>query len=269
MAHDQNEAAFRRDAKRAAKLLELRPQAMLSPFLRLMSRRRIIEREGLRIFVDPTSNLGWMIHRYGTYEELTVNLIREFVKPGSVVLDIGANEGFFAALASKLTGQHGLVIAVEPQSRLQDVLEINLALNNHSPSMVIQGVVAEQDGGEAPIHLYPIHNTGATSLVRRSNFGSKTEMVRMWTPAAIAQHCGVDRFDFVKIDVEGFEPEVMRSFEVLLSAKRVGTILLDYHTAILASRGIAADDTHAMILSHGYEQLRGDPQSEYVVYKAT
>lgn len=267
MDSQRNEAQFRRQAHRAATLLKVRPTILVAAPLRLLSERMIIEREGLRLFVDPTSNLGWMINHYGSYEELTVNIFRANIRPGDIVLDIGANEGFFSALASSLVGPSGRVIAVEPQTRLQDILEINLALNPHSPTTVIQGVVSEENGAEAQINLFPASNTGATSLVRRARVGARTETVRTWTPDAIARECEIDHFDFVKIDVEGFEPEVIRSLLPLLQQKKVGTVLLDYHTAILARRGIDPIETHRIILAAGYEQVQGDPRSEYVVYR--
>jgi FkbM family methyltransferase len=262
-----NESAFSRACERAAWLHRIRPSVIAQPALRFLGRRMIIEREGLRLFVDPTSNLGWMIHRYGTYEALTVEIFRRHVREGDIVLDIGANEGFFSALASVLAGPNGRVIAVEPQSRLQDVLAINLALNRTGPTEVIQGVVTEADGEQAEINLFPSSNTGASSLVRHARLGSKTERVGTWTPEAIADQCGIDRFDFVKIDVEGFEPEVIRAFEPLLARGAVRTILLDYHTKFLAERGIDPTATHELVLSHGYMQEDGDHRSEYVVYQ--
>ena len=252
----------------AARLLKIRPTILAATVLGFLQKRLIIEREGLRLYIDPTSNLGFMINRYGTYEELTIRIFRQYIRPGDIVLDIGANEGFFSALAGLLAGPDGKVIAVEPQSRLQDVLEINLALNRHAPFEIIRGVVAEIDGQEAEINLFPATNTGATSLVRKVRLGSRVEKVRAWTPQAIARHCGIDRFDFVKIDVEGFEPEVVRSLEPLLSRRVVRTILLDFHSSILAARGLNPEDTHQRILAHGYVQQEGDPRSEYVVYTA-
>jgi FkbM family methyltransferase len=267
MDRSRSEARFTAAAKRAGTLQKVRPNILVAPMLRLLSERMIIEREGLRLFVDPTSNLGLMINRYGTYEELTVAIFRNYLRPGDIVLDIGANEGFFAALASSIVGPEGRVIAVEPQTRLHDILEINLALNPGAPCQVIRGVVGEEDGSEAQLHLYPSSNTGASSLVRQPRLGSRTETVRSWTPERIAQTCGLDRFDFIKVDVEGFEPEVARSLIPLLDRGAVRTILMDYHSSILAARGINPDEPHQAIVSRGYRLVEGDPRSEYVVYQ--
>lgn len=229
--------------------------------------RRIIEAEGLKLFVDPTSHLGQSLLNHGTYEPETIAMFREHVRAGDTVLDIGANEGFFSSMAANIVGPNGRVIAVEPQSRLQDVVEINLALNASCPTHIIKNVVAETDAVEMEITLFPGNNTGASSLVRNYRWGATKETVTTITPSTILGKVGVDRVDFVKIDVEGFEPEVIRSLLPLLRAKRIGKLLLDYHTQILSVRGIDPQPTHDAVLASGYK-ADGQVKFGYVMYTA-
>lgn len=269
LAHARNRAAMLKTAGRARRLARIRPTSLASPLLRLLAERRIIEAEGLRLFVDPTSHLGQSLLASGTYEPETIALFRANLRPGDAVLDIGANEGFFAALAATLVGSHGCVIAVEPQSRLADVLEINLALNGLCGKSIVPAVVAESDGGELAMTLFPISNTGASSLVRTYSFGARSENVTKVTPAAILEQCGLDRIDFAKVDVEGFEPEVIRGMAPLLERGAIGTLLLDYHGAVLKQRGIDPGETHRLILARGMTAQQGDPGSGYVLYRRT
>lgn len=252
---------------RAKFLRKLRPTVLASFALGMISQRRIVDVEGLRLLIDPTTHLGDEILSTGTYEPETVRLFRENVCTGDVVLDIGANEGFFAALAGSLVGSEGTVIGVEPQSRLHEVLEINLALNTAGRSKIIKRVVGESDTINHQIWLFPISNTGASSLVARYRFGAKSEQVQEITPTAIQTEAGVERFDFVKIDVEGFEPEVIRALAPLMRAGKVGTLLLDYHAAILTSRGIDPAVTHELISECRMTAVEGDVGSGYVLYR--
>lgn len=232
-----------------------------------MAQRRIVSAEGLRVLIDPTSHLGDEILSTGTYEPDTVRLFRENLRSGDIMLDIGANEGFFAALAGSLVGPQGTVLAVEPQSRLQEILEINLALNAAGTTKIIKRVVGEGDTATHHIWLFPVSNTGASSLVSRYRFGAKSEEVREITPATILAEANVQKIDFVKIDVEGFEPEVIRSLAPLMRAGKVGTLLLDYHAAILASRGIDPAITHALVSECGMTAAEGDIGRGYVLYR--
>lgn len=252
---------------RAKRLRRLRPAALASFALGMLAQRRIVEAEGMRVLIDPTTHLGDEILGTGTYEPETVRLFRENLRPGDTMLDIGANEGFFAALAGSLVGAAGTVLAVEPQSRLHEVLEINLALNTKGRTAIVKRVVGETDSARHRIWLFPISNTGASSLVSRYRFGAKSEEVREITPATILRDAGLDRVDFVKIDVEGFEPEVVRALAPLMQAGKVGTLLLDYHAGILATRGIDPAETHALVSGCGMQAAEGDVGRGYVLYK--
>lgn len=160
-----------------------------------------------------------------------------------------------------------MVIAVEPQSRLTDVLEINLSLNSPGRTRIFRNVVGETEGALRQISLFPISNTGATSLVNPYRFGAKSEDVVEITPSEILAQCGVAHADFVKVDVEGFEPEVILGALPLLQEGRIGTLLLDYHRAILERRGIDADVTHRRIVGCGYDVLEGSVGDGYVLYR--
>ncbi len=258
--------AMMRTIARAKLLRRIRPTSVVSPLLRLLGQRAIVDVEGLRIFADPTSHLGGEILTTGSYEPDTIRLFRQQIRPGAVVLDIGANEGFFAALAGRLAGPAGTVIAVEPQSRLADVLEINLALNAPGRVVIVNRILAETDDDTLSITLFPISNTGASSVIRKYRFGGRTEAVRTITPATILREAAIDRVDFVKIDVEGFEPEVIRSMQPLFEAGRVSSLLLDYHRAILDRRGIDPMTVHQSIVAHGFPVAEGAVGDGYVLY---
>lgn len=251
----------------ARRLRRLRPAALGSLALGMLAQRWIVDAEGIRILIDPTTHLGDEVLSNGTYEPDTVRLFRENLRPGDTMLDIGANEGFFAALAAALVGPHGTVLAVEPQSRLHEVLEINLALNAKGRTAIIKRVVGETDSATRRIWLFPISNTGASSLVSRYRFGAKSEEVREITPTTILRDAGLKRVDFIKIDVEGFEPEVVRALVPLMRSGQIGTLLLDYHGGILASRGIDPAETHALVASCGMGATEGDVGRGYVLYK--
>lgn len=258
--------AAKRIAHRLRWLNRIRPAVLVSPFYSLMNTRRIIEIDGLKIFLDPTGHLGRTILSEGSYEPETADIFREHIKSGDAVLDIGANEGYFSALASKLVGPNGTVVAVEPQSRLRDVLEINLALNQGGRTFIQQKAVSERDGKKLEIALFPTHNSGASSLVHAYRFSSKTETVTTITPASLLAQSGLNHFDFVKIDVEGFEPEVVRAMVPLLREKRISKILLDYHAAILMQRKVDPKITNDLILDYGYSRIWGNGFSGHVLY---
>lgn len=267
LLHEANRIKLLEASRRIGRLSRIRPTFLASPLLSLFSERKIIEVEGMRLFIDPTTHLGRSILSTGSYEPETIRQFRANLKRGLTVLDIGANEGFFSALAAQIIGPKGKIIAVEPQSRLQDVLEINLALNASGNSTIIPHIVAEQNDVGVEINLYPISNTGASSVVAGYRFGNRKELRTTITPETILERCHLERVDFVKIDVEGFEPEIARALVPLLERGAIEAILLDYHSHILAARGIDAAETDTLITRLGMQATEGSIGSGYVLYR--
>jgi FkbM family methyltransferase len=240
-----------------------------------LDRRRIVTTDfGLRVYVDPLNFLGLDVLRTGTYEPETVEIFRSEIQRGDVVIDVGANEGVFTALAGVLTGNEGLVVAVEPQSRLRDLLEINLCLNDVKNYRAFQYALGSADGSEGKLNLFPTVNTGMSSLVRRSRFlwtrlGSAVEKCSFISPERILRECNIDRVDFMKVDVEGFEHHVVEALLPIVKNGTLRKLYLDYHMSILAKQGINPSDIHQRLVEHGMEIKRGDARnlSSYVLYE--
>jgi len=227
----------------------------------------------LRAYVHPHSHLGRSLLATGRYEVETEEIFRSELRRSDVFLDIGANEGFLSAFAATLVGQDGVVIAVEPQSRLQPLIEINLRLNNAQRFHIIHRAIGDTSTGTARINLYPETNNGQSSLMKKPRFGwtairREQEEITFITPRDILAECGVDRFDLVKVDVEGFEHKVVDALLPLVREGKVRKLLLDYHAAILAEFGIDAADIHRKLIDAGMRVVKGDPTqlTSYLLY---
>jgi FkbM family methyltransferase len=253
-------------------LNRIRP-AVLASFLSRpilpAERRRIVNTDfGIRLYIDAFSHGGHSVLTTGTYEPETVEIFQQEIHPGDVCLDIGANEGILSSLMGHLAGPGGKVISVEPQSRLRDIIEINLAINHVTDYRVYQNVFGGSEGETVELNHSPFLNSGASSLMRRYRLGGSTETCRFVAPERILAECGLDHFDFVKVDVEGFEGSVVASLLPFIQAGQVRTLLVDYHTPILKAQGINAADVHASIISGGMGIRRGDAAelSSYILY---
>lgn len=214
-------------------LTKLRPQALADPLIRLLSHRKLIECQGLRLYIDPLSDLGRVILTENIYEADVVEVFRQEIRPGDVVFDIGANEGFYSALAASLAGPSGTVIAVEPQSRLYEVLTINLALNAQGRTNIYMAAIHDDSGATVELSLTPLSNTGASSLVRPYRWSGATEQADTISVDDIFHAEDIDVIDFIKIDVEGFEHEVIKSMGKLFESKSVRCIFISIVLTIL------------------------------------
>ena len=266
---------LRRQSRRLRWIWRIRPSLLAIPLARLLApdpRRRIVDTPmGLRLYIDPLTHLGKVIAESGEYEPETVEVYKQLVVPGAVVLDIGANEGVFSALAAKLAGPTGFVLAVEPQSRLRNIIEINMRLNGAQRFSILTAAMGGSESAHAPLSLAPSLNSGSSSFVHRSRFYQHTEPVRFTGVEELCRCTGSRHFDLVKVDVEGFEHRVVEALMPLLREGCIRALLVDYHDQLLRQQGIRARDLHRQIIESGFDSsvpVSTDPKS-YVLYRST
>ncbi len=150
-------------------------------------------RYGWMLLSGPT--IGKCFELYGQYSEEEVRVLRAYIKPGDVAVDVGANIGDLTVPMAQLVGPAGRVYAVESHSDTFNVLCANLALNELGNTRPINAFVADQDGVD----------TGGP-------WGEFGYVSQTWQPPVMALDSLVlERCDFIKIDVDGKELEVLRS----------------------------------------------------------
>lgn len=246
---------------------QLRPMVVGAFFADMLApeRRTIIETDsGAKYFVDPLSNFGQSLLENGHYELETERILREHLTARDSFMDVGANEGYFSVLAASIVGSSGYVASVEPQSRLCEIVRINLALNGVQGN-IFQGALGGPKGAPCELYLSPSLNTGFSSLSNRPRFSRRSETVNFIDPVEVL---GVrDAFALVKVDVEGFESEVVDSLLPLIEKGQVQALVLDYHAPILQARGIEPVAIERKILEAGMSLDRSPEEfSGYRLY---
>jgi FkbM family methyltransferase len=228
-------------------------------------RRTIVNVEtGAELFVDPLSQLGGSILDTGRYESETEVILRKYLCRGAYFLDIGANEGYFSVLAGSIVGPEGYVASVEPQSRLYELIKINMGLNGMKAN-VFWGALGGEKGETGTLYLSPALNTGYSNLLSPARFSRRSETIRFIDPADLI--LDGRPFTLAKVDVEGFESEVVDSLLPMLRDGMICALVLDYHATVLAGRGIFSENIERRILDAGMS-LQGDPvgYSGYRIY---
>jgi FkbM family methyltransferase len=226
----------------------------LSALCGLKRRKPYATRYGV-FAVSPISYLGADLLRIGEYEPAMVAVLHKYLRPGGTFVDLGASEGYFSVIASALVGVGGRVIAVEPQSRLQEVIHTNLELNDCSNVEVFQMLVAGQDG-ELSLTLTPELNTGASSIHpsrQKLRAMMAVEQVPSRTMASFLQFAQVGMCDLMKTDIEGAEWDVLMNAGEALRSGIIRRLVLEIHNSILEARGLCGRDLHEFLLACGYQ----------------
>jgi FkbM family methyltransferase len=190
-------------------------------------------RDGLEMEIRP--NRG---DRYTFYETLIRNSYLsqgQQLRPGDTVIDIGANIGCFSVLASRLVGPTGRVIAVEPEQSTFESLRRNLRLNRcenvDARRLAIGGSSGSVDLHVSDTALFSSIYTevgGVKAEAPSHPTGSNVQTVPMSTLEALMDDADVERCDYLKVDCEGAEHDIIREMDQH-TAGRIDQITMEVH----------------------------------------
>ena len=187
------------------------------------------------------------------YEAKLSQTMLASVRPGDRVWDVGANIGHYTLQFAKLVGPHGRVYAFEPSSINRARLEGGVA---GLPSVRILAMGLSNTSGQGLL-LQGFDDLGATSRIVRNNAKEEAavEHVPLVAGDDLVASGEVDSPTFIKIDVEGFEPEVMQGLSRTLANGVVREVIIEMHFSLLAARGLAgaARDIEDRLRADGFK----------------
>jgi len=140
---------------------------------------------------------------------------------GDIVLDIGAYVGMFAIKASKQVRRKGVVVAIEPETINFNYLTKNCSKYNNIK--LVKKVVSSKD---EKTKLYISKGSALHSLTPYSDNYIKVEST---TIDSLVTHMKLPKVDFIKIDAEGAELEILQGAENTLSNNRLKLAIAAYH----------------------------------------
>ena len=159
-------------------------------------------KEGLVLELDQTDPVASGAIALGVYERYESELFRSKVKPDMTIIDIGANLGYYTAIASRRAGERGLVIAFEPEPNFFKILSRNISRNNMKNAICFEIAVAEKNG---LTNLYLSNeNKGHNSIIRSEELKTSTQ-VKTTTLDDFLFYQKITKVDIIKMDIEGAE----------------------------------------------------------------
>lgn len=170
---------------------------------------------GFDILVDPLRDQFQEsnIYYFGAYEPETLHMLGLCLRAGDVFVDVGANIGQMSLLAGRLIGPTGTVLALEPMPETFAILQRNIVLNGLSNIHAVNSALGSRCGS-AFMTTVP-GNRGASAITTEPTGPSVTVTTLDDSLAA----AGVTTVTMAKIDVEGYELEVLRGAMKLLTSQ--------------------------------------------------
>jgi FkbM family methyltransferase len=203
--------------------------------------------EGNRFYLDYSDGyFSSYVAVHGYWEKMESEVIRNYVRPGMHVLDLGANIGYYTILLSELVGEQGRVIAFEPEPGCHRLLQKNVAGLRLMNVEVVQAAAWHESGeleffaneSDAMDHsVVPVRGTPSTRRV----------------PAiAIDDYVGTATFDFIKLDIQGAEGHALRGMRRLLERHLPETIITEFWPEALTVAGTPPSEVFNYLEGLGY-----------------
>ena len=219
----------------------------------------------VRLFLDLSDHVIGLNILRGHYERDEIRFVRSVLDPGDVAMDIGAHIGFFTMQMAAIVGSAGRVYAFEPFEANANLLEQSLVENQFRDRVVFSRAAVGGTSGTATL-TFPVEtlNSGGAYLLRNGTAplsGNRKKEV----PVVALDALDIRRpVRFVKMDVEGAEPQVVRGAERILKEDRP-VILSELHpTQLDRASGVTGDAFLAQMNTLGYRAhpLRADANAD-------
>jgi FkbM family methyltransferase len=190
-------------------------------------RRRVYEHD---MYLDPHDRgISRTLLLFGRRELEHKRLLELIVRPGMTIFDIGANIGYYVLIESRLVGDGGRIIAVEPSSKNVQMLRQNLRLNRVANVVEFEGGVSDSVG-ERNLHVSSRSNLNTFHPPEAGDYHLSGELVPVATTTVpqLASEFGPP--DLMRMDVEGHEVEVLTGMLEDVEAGRLApTVILEVH----------------------------------------
>jgi FkbM family methyltransferase len=181
----------------------------------------VLTRHGFRQRIDRSEWLGRHIYVTGEYEPATTRLFKQLLRPGDVVVDIGANAGYFTLLSAMRVGEAGKVISFEPIPGVRRQLEENIELNRLRNCVVRGEAIFNMDGSRS-FFQGPTDHLGVSSLRNLDDCSSVFTVASARLDDVLANE---PKISLIKIDIEGAECHALEGMMRCLERHRPAVIV--------------------------------------------
>jgi FkbM family methyltransferase len=140
----------------------------------------------------------------GSFEPKQTEIIKRLLPNGGTFIDVGANVGYFSIVGATTLGPSGRVYAFEPVADIYKLLCRNISLNKLNNVTPVNSACFSSSGEMAMMRDID------SAKSRLSPVAQENETVQLTTLDAFVDEVGLERIDFIKIDAEGSDLEVLK-----------------------------------------------------------
>jgi FkbM family methyltransferase len=235
-----------------------------------------LQRNGEPVTVRLPFGVRWLIRndhisqsiRQGRFENKERAFVERFLQRGMMVLDIGAHHGFYTLLASQCVGAEGRVISFEPSQRERDALLQHVRLNR-CENVAVQELALGNEEKETSLYVAEELTTGCNSLRPPIVLGGTSPMrVEVMRLDNWLQKQKISHVDFIKLDVEGGELDVLKGAHELLERRPRPVILTEVQDIRTEPWGYPAKEIIEHMSQKGFKWFEIEKDGNVIVFEA-
>ena len=212
---------------------------------------KFAEVQGSKMYLHP---IGLSVHLAvnGVHEKIETDYVKNEIKEGDVVVDIGANIGYYTLLFSKLVGKKGKVFAFEPEPVNFQLLKKNVEING-CQNIILENKIVSNKNGKAKLYIseqgpgkhkiYPTQNDEENLIfvdsVKLDDYFKDLDIIK--------------NISFIKIDVEGSELGVIKGMELLLKVIKKLKIQLEFSSFLIQQYGAKQEELLKLLEDYGFK----------------
>ena len=186
---------------------------------------RKVKIESSDLFLNPNDPVVSGAIFFNVYEKSEIKFIKSICMNGKNILDIGANIGYYTTLFSQEAGNDGLILAIEPDTESYKYLSKNISSCKYKNVLSFQ-VAASDSRKKLPLFISK-ENRGDNRLYQ-NNQKRDSILVDCITVDELLKENKISRLDFIKIDVQGYEPKVFKGMKNIINSQKNITVLTEF-----------------------------------------
>jgi FkbM family methyltransferase len=218
--------------------------------------------DGNKFFLDKDDSIHYSL---AENEPLTSNHISKIIHnacaEGNIVIDVGANIGWYTLQYAKLVGSKGKVFAFEPVSENFELLKRNVAENNYKNISCVQKAVSNQ---VKKVTMELSSRIGDHRIIQNTTSQKTTIQVDCTTLDIFFKE--KNKIDFLKIDAEGFDFFVLEGAKQIIEKNRNIVIFIEFNPYLLNLNSVKPETLIDFLRFHGFvlydvENIRHAPST--------
>ena len=214
----------------------------------------VTTRSGIQIKVAP-DGMYRDVYFWGDYEPYHTKIYRNLIESGDTVLDIGANFGWFTAQFAHWTGTTGQVHAFEPVPFIFDLASETVRLNHLDSVVRLNQLALGRASGTITVRTYAGLPHGHATVADLDRPDAIEHTCPLTTLDEYCDANSVGAIQFMKVDVEGFEPDVFAGGRCTLSSSNAPIVAFEVNGTCLRARSLRSVDVIEELRRAGYSNF--------------